>query len=256
MASLNLYTPGPLIKSSVTDVTSETTGFPIENAFDNNPDTFWRPTSTIPQTIDIDLGEVVEVDALGVWLLFSDGDVDLYSDNDDDGNYSAVTLQATVVTDGTNIGINDIGSTVSKRYWRIIYTYGGGPFIYFHNLWLLKKSTIAKSSQLPRNDITRYHNQISLAGGGREFVRGINSNSETVLPRTYLIEQSDFTELKAAFDDVRGRLLPLIIVESGETTRLVRFTSNDLAQNEIAHEMFNPSFGFIELPFIPRGELF
>lgn len=269
MPSLELHSSGPMITSEVTAVTSEATGFPIENAFDNNPDTFWRATSDADQTIDIDLGVARGVDALAIWLNNYKGDIfaashtiKLYSDDNDDGNYSAVTLQDTVLPQlggiefPIQVGIS-ISSTVTKRYWRIIEDYGVITEVSdLAGIWLMQKNTISKSSQLPRNDTDRFHNQPSLSGGGREFIRSVNSVSQKILPRTYLIEQSDFTALRAAHQDSRGRLLPLIAVESGQITRLVRFTSDDLGQNEISHEMYNPSFGLIELPYIPDGETF
>jgi hypothetical protein len=48
----------------------------------------------------------------------------------------------------------------------------------------------------------------------------------------------------------------MVYVESSEDTRLVRFGSDDLAQNEIAHELYSPSFTLIEVPFTPEGEAF
>jgi len=257
LPSLNLYTLGQMLKAEITWVESETAGHPRENLIDNNPDTTWLPTTGDAQTVTIDLGEAKTIDAVGGWIKSATGSYNIFSDDNDDGAYTAVTSHATVAMSGGYPQFSDI-TPVSKRYWGFYSHFVGGHVtLWKHSaIWLFKKSTIVKSSQLPRNDITRYYNNVSLAGGGREFIRGVNSNSRTILPRNYLIDDTDYTALKAAFDDSRGRLLPLLVVESGETTRLVRFGSDDLSRGEISHEIYKPSFSLIELPFIPQKETY
>ena len=118
-------------KAHVESVTSEATGFDIENAFDFNPDTYWKPTSTAQQTIDIDLGAVQTVDQFAVWIHNYDTDYEsgtqtiaLGSDDNDDGNYSAVTTfcQSTFNnTVGQPIYFPCSSPTQrSKRYWRVV----------------------------------------------------------------------------------------------------------------------------------------
>ena len=252
---------------------AEATGFPIENAFDHNPDTYWKASTVDGATVDIDLGAATTVDGMSFWLrnwsefsLDAGHRVELVSDDNDDGAYSAVTelvqlfpglgsdaAAATqpLVNTGTAV------TPASKRYWRILYF--GNPIstvAEFGGFWLHKVRDISKSSQLPRNDVIRFHNQKSRAAGGREFVRGINSKDIDVLPRTYLIEETDWTALSEAFRDSKGTRLPMVYVESGEDQRLVRFGSDELAQNEIAHQVYNPTFTLVEVPWVPDGDTF
>ena len=56
MSDVLLYATGAMLEAIEAGVTSEATGYPIENALDNNLDTVWKPTSTADQTIDVDLG--------------------------------------------------------------------------------------------------------------------------------------------------------------------------------------------------------
>jgi len=267
LPSLDLHTMGPLLKASVTAVTSETAGFPIENAFDYNPDTAWRATSTAQQTIDIDLGQVKQVDAIAIWVrnylgvTFQVGNkYVLESDDNDDGAYSSTTLQTTVFPDLTSdfpLQIGEDSTPVSKRFWRIIYTYGGsGDIPDIGGFFLTQKQTITKSSNLPKNDSKMFFNRIASAGGGREFIRGVNSNSIDIDPKMYLIEQTDFTALQDAFIDSKGRRFPMIVIQDGEDDRLMRFGSDNLSQQMISEQIYRPAFTLKQLPFIPDGEVF
>lgn len=267
MPSLDLHTMGPLLKASVTAVTSEVAGFPIENAFDYNPDTAWRATSTASQTIDIDLGQVKQVDAIGIWIrnylsvTFQAGHrYRLESDDNDDGLYTTITLQTTVLPDLTPdfpLQIGEDATPVSKRYWRIVYDYAGsGAIPDIGGFFLTQKQTIEKSSQLPKNDSVNFFNRVSSAGGGREFIKGVNSNHIDIDPKKYLIEQSDFTALKSAFLDSKGRRYPMVVVQSGEDTRLMRFMGDRFSQNMISHQIYEPLFSLKQLPYIPDGEVF
>ncbi len=267
MPSLNLNSLGPLLKASVTSVTSETAGFPIENAFDYNPDTAWRATSTAQQTIDIDLGQVKQVDGFGAWIRNFLGvtfvvthKYELFSDDDDDGLYTTQTLQSSVFPDLTSdfpLQFADAGNSVSKRFWRIVYTYAGsGDIPDIGGFFLTQEQIIVKSSNLPKNDSKQFFNRVASAGGGREFFRGVNSNSIDIDPKMYLIEQSDFDELQNAFLDSKGRRFPMIVVQSGEDDRLMRFGSDGLSQQMISEQIFQPSFSLKQLPFVPDGEVF
>lgn len=276
MPSLSLYTSGPMLNLAVTTITAaggaEAVGFPIENAFDHNPDTFWKASTVDGATIDIDLGIAYTVDAMSTWVhnvsefSFAAGHrIELLSDDNDDGNYSAVTelvqlfpgLTSVTSSPSNLFNTGTAATPVSKRFWRLLYF--GNPtstVAEFSGIWLHRERAISKSSQLPRNDTIQYFNQVSRAAGGREFFRGVNSTARDMLPRTYLIEETDWTALRDAFDDSKGRRLPMVYIESGEDTRLVRFGSDTLSQNEISHQIFNPTFQLVQVPFIAEGETF
>lgn len=54
-SSISIQTMQAMIKAVVDSATSEATGYPKEQLVDNNPDTYWKPTSTANQDIEIDL---------------------------------------------------------------------------------------------------------------------------------------------------------------------------------------------------------
>ena len=98
-ASADLYTLGLMYKAKVTSATSAATGFPKENIVDYNPDTYWKPTSTANQTINIDLGSTQTIDQFALFIhnyeTFGGTNTVLAKyDSNDDGNYTAVTTFA------------------------------------------------------------------------------------------------------------------------------------------------------------------
>ena len=70
-----------------------------------------------------------------------------------------------------------------------------------------------------------------------------------------MIENTDWTALKAAFDDCKGRRWPMVYVSGNDRPKLVRFGSDELAQKEIAHQLSNPSFQLIDVPYVPYPEV-
>lgn len=61
MSTSKIYTMGSMLTTEILSVTSFATNFPIENAFDLELDSYWKPTNTNDQTITLDLHKETEL---------------------------------------------------------------------------------------------------------------------------------------------------------------------------------------------------
>lgn len=267
-----IYTTGVMEKAVPTLSTgASSSGFPIQNAFDFNPDTYWMPSTTAAQTIDIDLGQVQTCDAWALWIHDYDTDyynvsmeLQLQTDDNDNGSYSAVTNRYYYYIDNT-VGDpiyfpyyagtpNPFTTPIAKRYWRLKML---SPHLKLQlsAFMLLKRRTISVGNQWPEHDIVRYESQSVQAAGGREFVRNIGRNAVGQFTRTYLMSgTSDFNALQAAYNDCRGNAHPLILSENSEYT-FARF-DGDFDPNAIGYQLYNPTVTFKKIPYTVDGESF
>lgn len=254
--SLTLYTTGIMEEAVVDSATSEATGYPKENLIDGNPDTFWRATTTGDQTIDIDLQEAKNVDALVIFLCNYDtfaatAGTLAVSHSDDDSSY---TVAGSTSLNGTAMPIVVVDFTqVSKRYWRISFT-TMGAIADVGQIWMTTERVISQSHELPVNDKTIYLNRSLKAGGGRVYRAAVNKGSQSELPRSYRFAVgSDWAALLAAFNDCRGSLFPVILYD-GTNYTLVNFDSDELDQNKTAYAYYQPAVTFIQVPYIRDGD--
>ena len=260
-SSAILYTFGYMMNAIVHASNGDASGFPKENVLDYNPDTIWRG-SAVPPVIDIDLGTARSVQYLYAFYKnyaeVPGPDLSIfriyYSDNG-----SSWTLAEDFLNefDQAPHRLFDIGSSLSHRYWRIQFPdLTGGPNIDIAIIACLKKWTVAVGNSYPENDTTIYHNEIYQAGGGRQYARAINTLPQIIIPRTYkFVTEANMTALQGAFDDSRGSMLPLLLQEgtTNSDIRLVRFSSDQLAKNEIDYQIYNPSIVFNQIPYIDSG---
>lgn len=258
---INFYTFSNMESAQITAITSEETGYPKENLLDNNPDTYWKPTSISTQTIDFDLGAARSVDAVcgflrNYSLAGSYSATKWYSDNG-----STWTQDTGNCVWGNMIWgplrMTDLSVQSSHRYWRLVFSISAAQVPEFAGIWFARKYTLSIANQWPEPDEIVYENY-SVAGiGGRRYVYGINKNSYEKIVRKYLIPNAtQFGYLQSAFTDSYGDRFPLIINEGTlySDARLVRFAKSTLNKNEIAYQVYNPTVEFYELPYIAYGD--
>ena len=255
--AIDIYTTGNMAAAVVDSITSEATGYPKENLIDNNPDTSWKPTATGSVTWDIDLQSAKEVDAIILWVQnyttdFSGPTVYLtVSSSPDDSTYTQRYSQYYVNPTTRPISVSDISGNHTYRYWRISLS-SLPSVIQLSACWLCRKFSLTKSHNIPNHDTTIYHNQVTYGAGGRMFASAINSQPSKQLPREYHLGSTDYGYINSAFTDSGGRLRPVVIYENS-TYYGVYFDSDKLNENEFASDFYNPTIGFVQIPYIPDG---
>lgn len=265
-SSSNLYTMGLMDKAIVTAVTSEAAGYPIENAFDGNPDTHWRPSSTANQTIDIDLGSAQSVDAFLIFIRNYDTDYDvgtqsigLASDDNDNGAYSAVSyLGGSAALFDNTVGqpvwlAQSAGSVVTKRYWRI--TIGNMAAVaQIAGFYLCRTRAIGQGNQWPEEENDQFFSRIASGLSGRKLVQRRNSLPFGPFSRKYLINGSTIkSTIQSAFRESFGPAFPLIHNE-GSIYRLVRFADDALVYNQVDYLLWEVMLNFLPIPYFKDGE--
>jgi len=244
----------------VDSATSEATGFNKEHLIDNNPDTYWKPTSTANQTLDFDLGAAKIIDAIIFFVknytTLSTASADrFWSDND----FGATTFVSGTPTLGSKtagpLRISEDNLGISHRWWRInIHTQSEA--IQLPGIWFCQKFDIAPN-EWPENDIDRFYQKVSQAGGGRTFVIRQNKNSFKEIPRSFVMPGTTFfNALRNAHQDSAGGALPLIL-QQGTTydeALLVKFQGSDFIKNEIGYQNYEPEVSFIQMPYIDDGD--
>jgi len=257
---MDLYAMGNTMRKAVIDsITSEATGCPKENLIDYNPDTYWKPTGTGTVVWDIDLQEAKQVDAIILFVNnyltdFSGGGIYLaVQSSPDDSSY---TGQLNVIWDAPlthPIYIEDISGSPTYRYWRISIS-SLASIIQLSGCFLSRKYSIAKTHQMPNRDVTRYFNDIKRSASGRTHSALFNSQASKILPRSFLLDNTDWTALLNAYNACYGSTFPLVVTEDN-TNYFVRF-DGQLNKNEISHQLYAPSIQLIEQPYIPDGETY
>ena len=240
---------------------SEVTGHPAENALDNNPDTYWQPTSTNIQYFDIDLGSAKTVGCVLLFVknykTFGDSPAAIgcyWSDNG--SSWNGISNFPTVKDISTPIRINTTSFGSSHRYWRIAIL-DQDEVIKLAGIWWGSYYNIAQGNEYPEADADRFYNRAAQLPGGRLGIVGINKNSSRLISRQYLFSRlTEFNELRSAFLDSAGRRVPLVLNEGSAQSDalLVRFANDEFAENETDYQLFQPSVSFIELPYIDDGD--
>lgn len=257
-SSIKLYTTRNMEKARCTLATSQATGHPKENLVDNNLDTYWKPTSTLDQSINIDLGELRWVSHVVVFIKnyteIAAGDYDVwYSDNG--STWYILAANHTLIDTSTPIRIST-DFYARHRYWRIVFD-NMAQIIKVAGVWWCRYYNIAQGNEYPEADADRFYNRAAQLPGGRLGIAGINRNSSRLISRRYLFSGvAEFNKLRTAFLDSAGRRSPLVLNEGSDQSdaRLVHFANDEFAENGTDYQVFQPSVSFIELPYIDDGD--
>jgi len=269
-SSSKLFTTGLMEKVSAEVISgSSASGHGIEFAFDFNPDTYWKISGTGTFVIDVDMGQTITPDDFAIfWHDYNtDHDsgtqaINVYTDDNDDGNYTATTLWWT----GSAVDLNNtVGDPIdfplsgvtlasrTKRYWRI----GFGNMtqaIEISQFFFLKTREVSVGNQWPENDEDDYETRLVKAGGGRQLVRLLNRNQTGRFTRQFLFNgDTDYDALRNAFADSKKNTWPLILQE-GSTNTLVRFASKPFKKRQLEYQQYNPTVLFERVPYIEDGE--
>jgi len=268
-ADISLYTIAQMEASIVSSITSEASGYPKENLLDNNLDTYWKPTSTANQLINLDLASILGVYALLIFLK----------------NYDAITAGCGVYIYGSNnladwyqIDINGDGSQtviggktlgplriidypsppISYRYWRILLN-AQNVVAQIAGIWYCTKYSLGQGNQWPENDLDRFYNLFLPNQSGRDHFISINKKRNLLSPRSYIFDGTTaFDKLRTAFNNSRGRLWPLIIQEgdSYDDARVVRFSSDEFGHAEYQSDLYRSEITFTDIPYIEPGDTY
>lgn len=263
-SSHTFYTFGAnMSKGKCTAVTSAATGYPKENLFDNNPDTYWKPTSTADQTLTFDLGSTKSIGAVFIfchnWTTDHVNSLNatiLLEHSDNGSSWTGTSIEVL----GTSLGVTNpmanpafTGLPLSHRYWRV--TLGTmATTIELSGVFFCTTRSVTIGNMLPEDDPEWYANRTTQATGGRVFAQGINRNElfEFVL-RFKISGTTNFQALQNAYRDSFGDLWPLIWLPNGGTYKLVRF-SGKFHANQKQYQYYEPEVRLITLPYAYPGE--
>ena len=261
-SSIKLYTSGKMEAAKVHAVTSEATGYPAENAIDNNLDTYWKPTTTATQYYAIDLGSAKQVDGAILFIknykTFGDSPAAIgcyWSDNGSD--WTGISNFPTLKDITTPIRINTTSFELTHRYWRIAIG-DQDEVIKLAGIWWGSYYNIDQGNVLPQGDEDQFYNRVSQLPGGRLAVAGINRNYVENPSRRYLIKTgTPYSNLLSAFQDSRG-IRHLLVMNEGATqgdARVVRFADDILPRPTVGYDgLYEIEIGLRGVPYIDDGD--
>uniref|UniRef100_A0A6M3L3T7 F5/8 type C domain-containing protein n=1 Tax=viral metagenome TaxID=1070528 RepID=A0A6M3L3T7_9ZZZZ len=179
-ANTYFYCPGAIMeKAAKHAVTSSAQGYEPVNALDFNPITYWRPSSNVAQSFQIDLGEAKSFDNVVVVFQNYDtagaGEVGLEKSNSGIGVFTAV--QSWYCTAGGAIGervkvFGDVSTAGSWRYWNVTFQ-SYDTAICVNQIMLCQRQAVSFGSTAPeQQENPIYLNSEHMSGGGVRFVFG------------------------------------------------------------------------------------
>lgn len=265
-ATTNFFTLAAMERLSIFSVTSEAANREGEFAFDLNLDTWWEPTGSTSEIIILDLGSLLDVNLLILFVRNFDADLGnsvlaniSFSHGPGTGGPWTGTNTLTIndkQTLGEPIMLQTDFTTENKRYWRII----AGlmvPVIQFSGLFICRKRTITTDSLFPADDAQRFATKLLPGHGGRSMRLRHNRQLVKSFSRTWqIIGDTDKDTLDAIITESVGRHLPLIIQEDSGTPEVVEITDVRFDQNKQQYQIYRPTITFRTLPFMGAGEVF
>lgn len=260
-SSIKLYTTGNMDAAKVHAVTSEATGYPAENAIDNNLDTYWKATTTAStQRLDLDLGEAKTIDSVVLFFknytTVTGAIIGLYRSSDGSA-WTGIKNLATPNDATTPIRI-DTFTAISYRYWRLNIGAGASEVIKLAGVWWGSYYNIAQGNMLPQEDEDQFYNRISRLPGGRLAVAGINRNHVENFSRRYLVKAgTPYNNLLNAFRDSRGirHLLAMNEDAAQSDARIVRFADDILPRPTVGYNgLYEIEIGLRGVPYIDDGD--
>jgi hypothetical protein len=210
---------------------SDATGYDLMYAFDGSLGTYWKPSSTGTQNIDLDLGEARQVDNFAVFV------------HDYDTNYNSGAIQVRGATNsGFTSGVSTMGTVswakgagtslylpfssptgASRRYWQIALS-SMSNIAEIAGFFLLRERDIGYTI-LPATETDRYLNAQSQAAGGHRYVHGRSRNKIQTISYQWYLTATTLETLQSAFEDSKGSRFPVVLYD-GSTYRLARIVSD------------------------------
>lgn len=260
-SSIKLFTTGNMEITACYSASSEASGHPKELVYENNLDTYWKPTGATLERVDFDMSEAVWVNSVCVFLKnyksYTAGNYKpYYSSNGSD--WYAIAGQPSLIDINTPIRIHDWGNNWYKRYWRLWFQ-NSSHIPEVAAVWWTWKYTIDIGNVLPQEDEDQFHSRVSQLPGGRLSVAGINRNRVENFNRRYLIKSgdADFTDLCNTFEVSRGQRHPFVMNEgaSQNDARVVRFADDILSRPTVGYDgLHEIEIGLRGIPYIDDGD--
>ncbi len=248
-SSIKFYTLGSMSAASCQSVTSEAPTHPIEHALDFNANTFWKPTSTATQYIELDLGATYSIDKVGFVIHNYEslsGDLDFEVRHSANGSDWTRVETGFTYDSNDHLVIIDMASAASKRYWKFEF-YDQTTLLEIAQLCCFREWELSLGNQYPEDDAHSFLNRSHTDMVGNRLVWGGHDEPYRVFTRRFLFPDStDWLKLQNAFDDSCGMRFPLFVDEDG-TLSLVRINQDSLPKNEVDYQLYQPQIQFREL---------
>lgn len=261
--SSNLFTTHALERVQVDSVTSEATGFPIENAFDHNRDTYWKPTSTASQSVNIDLQGNYGINGIAVHVHNYSTDHDnggiavigLYWATD--GTYTSLTLVDSLIFANDGAPGNPIylsaGFSSTHRYWRIYFT-NMATTIEISQFFLLTQNALSIGNAYPEESVPIFATKEYVTPSGRNYVRRFNRlKFQSIYRHWSALTETQFQSLELAVNQSHEGTFPLIFNE-GTDYKVVRIRRGSFRWKKILHDLYEAEIIFDEIPYIEDGQ--
>jgi hypothetical protein len=227
MQYIDFLTFGNMEKASVLAYSSQTSGYDAAFVLNMSPETYWKPTATTNQYINIDLGSPKSVDAVAILChnigvgnnALASGSYRIYATN-------TLTSLGSASSQLPNnplfrlsgsycpIKLAETGFPITARYWQVRFggMIGSAPLI--STIAMCKKHTVLQGPELPSANSIEFQNKVVEGQGGRLFTSAINrAKTETRKNKYQLVKDYSYYPLQRAFEDSGGNRYPLIVRE-------------------------------------------
>ena len=259
----NLFAPASTKTRLNTDHTMYSeTGHEPKYVLDNDPNTYWKPDSTVDRTIYFDLGSNVQVDAFAFWIHnhnagFGGSKAWKLSYSTDDSTYT--TFDSKLFVDSRNAGVPFIAfkfeNPVSARYWKFeLIDFDEtpmGPVAEIGGLWLMRDYSLPYDNQYPENIGLEWGNNkiVSRSGDGYQS-RKHTGHTRSMGKQYVFVRTAHSALLRNAYRASYGSLLPIAFKPDYDSVDwlLCRFISQHKL-NETWSEVYQPKIDVKEVGF-------
>jgi len=241
-SSVRIYTTGSNMKqATVTNSPNEDTGYPIENIFDDNPNTYWRPDSTASLSnieLIFDLGsDPLLIDTLIVFVRDYEQLTQARSFGPIYASYDGANWEDTIKvmnlkdTTGPLRILTLSASQYSYRYWKGTISGASGNQPELSLVYFARSFSFTASNILPEENTDIALVEVDEFPGGHSIVRAVSKNIEGEFSREFLLrDTTDLELIRDAFEDSVGPLYPIILREGNNQAdfHLCRFADTRL----------------------------
>lgn len=252
---------------AIVSVTSEATDHPIELAFDQNLNTYWAPTSTAAQNIDLDLQSARSINGVAMFLRnyltdHSGSELALvsvyYSDNGTD--WTGVTGMTyfihTKQTVGKPLVIGPSDTTISHRYWRIRFS-SMSTVVQVSQFFLYRDRSIAVPDSYPHNDRRIYGQGVVKGFAGRAVRTPINRVPVYERRRTWrTTDADDIAAIQGAVQDCAGRMNLAIYAPSDADPGVIEMQDKQATTRQVLYGLYDQTISMRSIPYIADGDIF